>query len=214
MVDEVTAISKDFIRIRNTGGSFDAQLEEIGSDLKALQKEAEESTLDDDEREARVLFLKQANKMFKRIDDGTIFPPQALDPVETSVRLFEAEASEQQGSLRLIDALAMPAGTIAAGNTSCSEQGSGRWLPKPSDTLGTLVKISNRDIGYKGIPMLWYEQKPLAEMLGFFIPDWVADLVPGEYPRHKPDGTIEENLKTKVLNVACLLYTSPSPRDS
>ena len=202
VVDEVTTISKDFIKIRNTGGAFNAQLEDIEAELKVLESEVEAGTFDDKDREARVLFLKQANKMFKRIDDGTIFPPSALDPVETSVRLFEAEASEQQGSLRLIDALAMPSGTVAAGNTSCSEQGSGRWLPKPSDTLGTLVRISNPDIGYKGIPMLWYEQKPLAEMLGFFIPDWVADLVPGEYPRHQPDGTIEENLKTKVLNVA------------
>ena len=64
------------------------------------------------------------------------------------------------------------------------------------------VRISDPDVGYKGIPLLWYEQKPIAEMVGFFIPDWVADLVPGEYPRHQVDGRIDENLKTKVLNIA------------
>lgn len=202
VVDEVAAISKDFTRIRNTGGSFDQNVKEVGGKIKATLKALEDSEFEGAELEARNQYVKQINKMFKRIDDGTVFPPNALDNIEASVRLFEAEVSEQKGSLKLIDALAMPTGTIEAGNTSCSEQGSGRWLPKPSDTLGTLVRISDPDIGYKGIPMLWYKQKPVAEMVGFFVPDWIADLVPGEYPRHQSDGSIDENLKTKVLNVA------------
>ncbi len=210
IVDEVKEISKDFIKIRNTGGVFDQNVKEVGDKIKAALTELEGSALEKSELEARSVYVKQINKMFKRIDDGTVFPPAALDDVEASVRLFEAEASKQQGSLKIIDALAMPTGTIAAGNTSCSEQGSGRWLPKPSDTLGTLVRISDPDVGYKGIPMFWYEQKPLAEMAGFFIPDWIADLVPGEYPRHQPDGSINENLKTKVLNIATGNFSSIS----
>lgn len=202
IADEVAAISKDFIKIRNTGERFDASVDQLSSRIKKVLQDLKSSELEPADIDAREDFVKQINKMLKRVDDGTVFPPNALDQVETAVRLFEDEASKQQGSLRIIDALAMPTGTIAAGNTACSEQGSGRWLPKPSDTLGTLVRISDPDVGYKGIPMLWYQQKPLAEMAGFFIPDWIADLVPGEYPRHQADGSISENLKTKVLNVA------------
>ena len=65
-------------------------------------------------------------------------------------------------------------------------------------------------VGYKGVPLLWYKQKPLAEMVGFLIPDFVADLVPGKYPRHSDDGSININLKTRVLNIATGNFESPS----
>ncbi len=199
---EISTIAKDFSKVRNLSDDFKATVAELNAEIKTLQQEVTDSALEADEKESRVKFIRQIGKLTKRIDDGTVFPPSALDPVEGAVRRFEAEKSNQKGGLNYIDALAMPAGTIVAGNTACSEQGSGRWLPKPSDTLGTLVRISNPDVGFKGIPLLWYEQKPVAEMVGFFIPDWVADLVPGEYPRHQEDGQINENLKTRVLNVA------------
>ena len=54
---------------------------------------------------------------------------------------FDKTHIEQQGSLKAFDTWMMPGGRIMAGNSACSEQGSGRWLPKPSDTLGTLVRI-------------------------------------------------------------------------
>jgi taurine transport system permease protein len=202
MAEVIEAISSDFVKVRNLSGEFEQQIDDIEAKIKSLQAQVEGAGLTPEELLEREQMLKQFNKMLKRIDDGTVFPPGTLDPVEQSVRQFEAEVSKQKGSLRFIDAVAMPSGTIVAGSTNCSEQGSGRWLPKPSDTLGTLVDLSRPSVGYKGVPMLWYKQKPVAEMVGFFIPDWVADIVPGEYPRHKPDGSIDENLKSKVLAVA------------
>ena len=85
----------------------------------------------------------------------------------------------EQGSLRLIDIFALPGGDILAGNRACSEQGSGRWLPKPSDTLNTFVRMADPEVGYKGIPLLWYEMKPIGTVLEILIPDWIADLSPG-----------------------------------
>ena len=202
VAQEISSIAKDFGKVRNLSDNFKGTVDDLNAEIKAFQQDVEDSALEADEQDSRIRFIKQIGKLVKRIDDGTVFPPNALDPIEQSVRRFEAEKTTQKGGLKYIDALAMPAGTIVAGNTACSEQGSGRWLPKPSDTLGTLVRISDPDVGYKGIPLLWYEQKPVAEMVGFFIPDWVADLVPGEYPRHQVDGRIDENLKTKVLNIA------------
>jgi taurine transport system permease protein len=94
----------------------------------------------------------------------------------------------------------MPGGEILAGNNACSEQGSGRWLPKPSDTLATFVHMAHPDQGYKGFPLLWYKWKPFSEMVGFLTPDIIADLIPGEYARHSDDGSVDNNFKDSVYN--------------
>lgn len=195
-------ISSDFARIRNLSDDFVADVAAFDAALDAIGESAESGPVRD--------FVRTLDKLMKRLDDGTIFPPGALDPVERALARFDEAQRERQGSLALIDAIAMPGGTIVAGNTACSEQGSGRWLPKPSDTVATLVRLGDPDIGYKGVPLLWYAPKPLAEMVGFLIPDWIADLVPGEYPRHGANGFIEPNLKTRVLDIATGNFDSPS----
>ncbi len=189
---ELTEIASDYIEVRNTSPAFLDSVADLETDIGALGKS--EPAIDN--------FRKQLNKMLKRIDDGAIFPPNALDKVEQSLANLHQVQVEKKGSLKWIDALAMPGGKILSGNTACSEQGSGRWLPKPSDTVATFVRLANPSIGFKNIPLLSIKQKPLAEMVGFLTPDWIADLVPGEYPRHQADGKIGENLKSKVLNVA------------
>ena len=195
-------IAADFRRIRNLSERFERGVAELDGELEALGEGAESEAVRD--------FVRQLDKLLKRLDDGTIFPPKALDPIEDALARLEAVQRERQGVLGLIDALAMPGGSIVAGNTACTEQGSGRWLPKPSDTLATLARISDPDVGYKGVPLLWYRHKPLAEMVGFVIPDRVADLVPGVYPRHGTDGFVEPNLKTRVLDIATGNFASPS----
>ena len=68
---------------------------------------------------------------------------------------FDELQEKEQAGLRLIDIVLFPAGTIVASGPSCSEQGSGRWLPKPSDTLNKFILMSNPSVGYKNIPLLW-----------------------------------------------------------
>ncbi len=189
---ELTEIAKEYIDVRNNSPAFLDNVAALETDIAALGKSV--PAVDD--------FRKQLNKMLKRIDDGAVFPPGALDKVEQSLANLHEVQIEKKGSLNWIDAFAMPGGKILSGNTACSEQGSGRWLPKPSDTVATFARLANPSIGFKNIPLLSIKQKPLAEMAGFLIPDWIADLVPGEYPRHQADGTIGENLKSKVLNIA------------
>lgn len=198
----MAAISADFGKVRNTSPEFIDAVASLDEEVQATAGVAESLAVKD--------FARQMNKLLKRIDNGAIYPPGALEPVETALVKFHEVQKSKQGALKLIDAIAMPTGTIMAGNTACSEQGSGRWLPKPSDTLATLMKISDPEIGYKGVPLLWFKQKPLAEMVGFLIPDFIADLVPGKYPRHGDDGSISINLKTKVLNIATGNFESPS----
>mgnify|MGYP007000351990 len=70
---------------------------------------------------------------------------------------FDNVQKDQQGGLWLVDLILFPAGTIVSSGTSCSEQGSGRWLPKPSDTFNKFVLMSKPSVGYKNIPLLWIE---------------------------------------------------------
>lgn len=192
-------ISKDYVSIKNNG----AQITEI---LKALQARYKAFIIDDsgDEKTVaeRKAFLRQIDKVYKRIDDGKVFPPAMTRVIEDALVSLDEEQRNQQGGLIYIDAIAMPGGDILAGNSACSEQGSGRWLPKPSDTLATFIRMANPDIGYKGIPLLWYKMKPVSEMIGFIVPDWIADLIPGHYPRHDDSGQVLSNFKGSVYNFA------------
>ena len=202
VAEPLSDISSEFGKIRNTSQSFLDDIAELDSDVQAFAGTAGSAAVTD--------FARQMNKLLKRIDNGSIFPPGAMQPVETALARFNDVHEEKQGGLKWVDAIAMPTGTILAGNTACSEQGSGRWLPKPSDTVATFLNLADPAVGYKGVPLLWYKQKPLAEMVGFVVPDFIADLVPGAYPRHGDDGLIASNLKTKVLNFATGNFPSPS----
>lgn len=202
--EEVKGITADFLKVRNKNSHFLAQVEELKANIKSLERisKKDQAGIDESELRNRVDFVKNLKRVLQRIDDGVIFPPTAMDSVQQALVSFDREQKRQQGSLKYIDSFAMPGGKISAGSSSCSEQGSGRWLPKPSDTLRTLARISDPDIGYKGYPLLWYKHKPFGEFVDFLVPDWVAALIPGSYPIHNVNGDIESNLKSKVYDFA------------
>ena len=124
-----------------------------------------------------------------------------LDAMEQSIVEFDQVQKKEQGSLRLVDIFLFPSGTIISSGPNCSEQGSGRWLPKPSDTLKKFALILKPSVGFKNIPLIWYEMMDVSKIVGFILPDWLADIIPGKYPVHSADGTVKPNLKSKVLNV-------------
>lgn len=198
-------ISKDFSAIKNNGILIINKLKALEMRYKSFEID---ETGDPQVVEQRKEMLKQINKIYKRIDDSKIFPPATTEQVEAALIKLDGAQKQQQGSLRIINSLALPGGNILAGNNACSEQGSGRWLPKPSDTLRTFFRLADPKIGYKGIPLLWYEMKPVSEMIAFFVPDFIADLVPGEYPRHDNEGTVLSNFKSSVYNFATGNYSS------
>lgn len=199
----MTTIASEFVQIKNKSPHFDKQVTQVKQLLKAFRKYNKGvGDLEEDVITNRNRFVKQIGQVFRRVDDAAIFPPRALDPVESAIRRFDEERRRQQGSLGYVERFALPGGSIIASTHACSEQGSGRWLPKPADTVRNFVRILQPDIGYKNVPMLWYEMKPVSQLIAPLIPDWVADLVPGEYPRHTSTGSIPENFKSKVYNVA------------
>ena len=39
------------------------------------------------------------------------------------------------------------------------------------------------------------------KIVGFILPDWIADIIPGKYPIHSSDGQVKPNFKSKVLDI-------------
>ena len=192
---ELKVISDKFFKLRNHNSYFKTTIKELKNEIKAYRK-----SLDDSEEIAST-YAKNIVKIARRIEFASIYPPTALNAMKDAIIEFDNLQKSEQGGLRLIDILLFPAGTIVASGPSCSEQGSGRWLPKPSDTFNKFILMSKPSVGYKNIPLLWIEMVDVSSMVGFILPDWIADVLPGEYPVHTKDGIVKENFKSKVLKL-------------
>ena len=192
---ELKVISDKFFKLRNHNSYFKTSIKELKNEIKAYRK-----SLDDSEEIAST-YAKNIVKISRRIEFASIYPPTALNEMKDAIIEFDNLQKSEQGGLRLIDILLFPAGTIVASGPSCSEQGSGRWLPKPSDTFNKFILMSKPSVGYKNIPLLWIEMVDVSSMIGFILPDWIADVLPGEYPVHTKDGIVKENFKSKVLKL-------------
>ena len=193
---ELKIISDEFFKLRNHNPEYKTAMKEIKDEIKTYRSEL------DDSQEIASTLAKDVLKIARRIEYASIFPPKTLDGMQKALIEFDDVQKKEQGSLRLVDIFLFPAGTIVSSGPSCSEQGSGRWLPKPSDTLNKFILLLKPSVGFKNIPLIWYEMMDVSKIVGFIIPDWIADIIPGKYPVHSSDGTVKPNLKSKVLNIA------------
>ena len=192
---ELNLISDEFFKLRNHNPQFKSKIKELKDEIKSYRKD-----LNDDEEVAST-YAKNIVKIARRIEFASIYPPNTLDKMQAAIIKFENTQKDAQGGLRLIDIFLFPAGTIVASGPSCSEQGSGRWLPKPSDTFNKFILMSKPSVGYKDIPLLWIQMVDVSKMIGFILPDWIADILPGEYPVHTKDGIVKQNFKGGVLKI-------------
>ena len=193
---ELKIISDEFFKLRNHNPEYKSAMKEIKDEIKTYRSGL------DDTREIASTLAKDILKIARRIEYASIFPPKTLDGMQKSLIEFDHVQKKEQGSLRFVDIFLFPAGTIVSSGPSCSEQGSGRWLPKPSDTFNKFVLLLKPSVGFKNIPLIWYEMMDVSKMIGFILPDWIADIIPGKYPVHSSDGTVKPNFKSKVLNIA------------
>jgi len=191
---ELNIISDEFFEIRNHNPQYLSAMEDIKDEIKEYRSKL------DITQEVASTFAKDILKIARRIEYASIFPPNTLNGMQTSIENFDRVQKEEQGNLKFVDLFLFPTGTIMSSGTSCSEQGSGRWLPKPSDTLNKFSLLLQPSIGFKNIPLIWYEMMDVSKIIGFLIPDWIADLVPGDYPVHNESGEVKSNFKSKVLN--------------
>jgi taurine transport system permease protein len=192
---ELTLISDDFFKLRNHNIQYKALIKEIKDGIKKYRSELDET------HEVASILAKDVLKIARRIEYASIFPPKTLDDMQQAILEFDIIQKKEQGSLRLIDIFLFPTGTIISSGPNCSEQGSGRWLPKPSDTLKKFILLLKPSVGFKNIPLIWYEMMDVSKIVGFILPDWIADIIPGKYPVHSNDGTVKQNFKSKVFNI-------------
>jgi len=192
---ELNEISDEFFSMRNHNPEYLKLLKEIKDEIKEYKNGL------DDNQELEMDFIKEIRKLGERIQYESVFPPKALDELEKSIRDFDVVQKKEQGAIRIKDMLLFPAGTIVASGPTCAEDGPGRWLPKPSDTFRIFGDLLKPSVGFKMIPMIWYEMMGVNRIVGFILPDWIADILPGKYPVHTSDGKVEPNFKSKVLDV-------------
>ncbi len=173
----------DILKAFNKAGNFDERTADIRGD-----------------------YVKAIERIFRRLDDGVIFPASSFDGVNAAIADLDAAKSQALGNLTLIDTLFFPGQGVVKSRTQCTEQGSARWLPKPTDVVATFMRLADPDVenggGYRGTTLLWWKWLPIADVVGFFVPDWIADVWPGEYARHGADGIITPNFKDKLLSFA------------
>ena len=192
--EELNIISDEFFELRNHNPQYTYALESIKTKIKEYRSEIDPS------KEIASSFAKDILKIARRIEYASIFPPNTLVEMKDSIVEFDQIQKSEQGSLRWIDILFFPSGTIISSGPSCTEQGSGRWLPKPSDTLSKFALMLKPSVGFKQIPLIWYEMMDVSKVIGFILPDWIADVMPGDYPIHNEQGEIKPNFKSKVLS--------------
>ena len=190
---ELNSISDEFFEIRNHNPEYQRQSEVIFSEIKEYMNELDDGIELD--------YIKDIKKLVRRIEYASIFPPNTLDEFEKSIIAFDEVQKNEQGGLTIIDTFLFPAGKIVSNGSQCSEAGPGRWLPKPSDTFRIFGDLLKPSVGYKMIPMLWYEMMGVNKIVGFVLPDWIADILPGKYPIHNQDGTVDPNFKSRVLDI-------------
>ena len=192
---ELNSISDEFFELRNHNNKYTSALENLKKEIKEYRSKFDTSD------EISSSLAKDILKIARRIEYASIFPPNTLKDMEASIVSFDNIQKKEQGGLRWVDILLFPSGTIISSGPSCSEQGSGRWLPKPSDTINKFTLMLNPKVGFKQIPLIWYEMMDVSKIVGFILPDWIADALPGKYPVHNEQGEIKSNFKSKALNL-------------
>ena len=193
--EAASLLGLDCVELRNHNPQYVSALENLKNEIKEFRSKF------DDSNEITSSFAKDVLKIARRIEYASIFPPQTLIEMQASIVNFDRLQKKEQGGLKWVDFFLFPSGTILSSGPSCTEQGSGRWLPKPSDTLNKFTLMLNPNVGFKQIPLIWYEMMDVSKIVGFILPDWIADILPGKYPIHSQDGTVKANFKSKVLNI-------------
>ena len=173
--EELKIIDEKFFKLRNHNPKFKNTVKELKEEIKVYRENLS------DTEEVASNYAKNIVKIVRRIEFASIYPPNALNSMQNAIIEFDNLQKAEQGGLRLIDILLFPAGTIVSSGTSCSEQGSGRWLPKPSDTFNKFILMSKPSVGYKNIPLLWIDMMDVSKIIGFILPDWIADILPWKY---------------------------------
>lgn len=203
---DAAAVAQAFAKIRNMPASATSLIEQTKADIASLKDANKAGSFDEATAKARNDYVKAVERIFRRLDDGVIFPATSLVVINEAIENLESSISGAKGSLGVVDALFLPGQGVVKSRTICTEQGSARWLPKPTDVIATFGKLANPNIetggGYKGTTLLWWKWLALADVVDFLIPDGLVDMLPGGYGTHGIDGTFQATYKDALLSFA------------
>ncbi len=203
---DAAAITDRFQKLRNFPPQAMALIEKTTAEIDALKTNENAVGLSESDNIERTRYIKAVERIFRRLDDGIIFPADALKSVNDSMEnLFDA-VGDAKGGLNFVDAVFFPGEGVIKSRTLCIEQGSSRWLPKPTDVVAKFAQLANPDVdnggGYKGTTLLWVKWLPIANVVDFLIPDMLVDMLPGSYGSHHADGSFNPTYKDKILAFA------------
>lgn len=215
---DVENVTKEFQSIRNLNPAREERIDTLKDDIRDLK--ADFGEIDDRSSALRTRIIRKLEGRSRALARGTIFPPDALEPIRTSLGEMQSAAARAQGGLWYVDAFMLPTGTIERTSSVCTEFGSGRWLPKPLDVVARFGEMANihlnadaktlnaqtgepvRPGGVKGVRLLWVKWLPVSDVTSVLIPNGLVDALPGSYPTHQPDGTFKHNYKSRLLALA------------
>ena len=199
-------IASAFAKIRNMPDEANQIIESTKADIASLKKANDAGDFDEATLKARADYVKAVERIFRRLDDGLIFPATSLVGIGEAIERLNDAIGDAKGGLSFVDAIFMPSEGVVKSRTICTEQGSARWLPKPSDVIATFGKLANPDLssggGYKGTTLLWWKWLPIANIVDFLIPDGLIDMLPGSYASHSADGSFKPGYKDNLLAFA------------
>ena len=204
---EAEAITDRFQKLRNFPPQAQALIEKTIAEIEALKANGDDASgRSESDIAERTRYIKAVERIFRRLDDGIIFPADALKSVNDGMEnLFDA-VGDAKGGLNVVDALFFPGEGVVKSRTLCIEQGSSRWLPKPTDVVAKFAQLANPDVdnggGYKGTALLWVKWLPIATVVDFIIPDMLVDMLPGSYGSHHADGSFNPTYKDNILAFA------------
>ena len=102
---DIQAISKSFLNIRNLPPEAVKLIASTKTLIDSLKKPDGNLALNETDLSDRGAYLKAVDRIFKRIDDGTIFPAIALDGVhQASMTMFES-VENAKGGLTVVESL-------------------------------------------------------------------------------------------------------------
>ncbi|MGB2491925.1 MAG: ABC transporter permease [Candidatus Puniceispirillum sp.] len=210
MFDKISAdiipITDQFLNIRNMSPEAQKLVASIKAAIATLKTSDPSMTLDESGEKTRKAYIKAIDRIFKRLDDGVIFPSESMQGIHKAVANIYTAVDGAKGGLSIIESLFFPGQGIVKSRTLCTEQGPGRWLPKPTDVIATFGQLANPNLetggGYKGSTLLWWKWLSIADVVDFLIPDGLVDALPGSYGTHGTAGEFKPNYKDKLLAVA------------
>ncbi len=206
VAEQSKEIAKDFVKVRNLPEAAKIIISGVKSDITSLKEADKNYSGSEADLASRKAYLKAVERIFKRLDDGAIFPAAAMMQINLDILQIQDSVKSQTKGLRLVDALFLPGEGVVKSRTLCVEQGSSRWLPKPTDVVAKFARLANPNLedggGYKGTVLFWWKWLEIADVIAFLIPDGVVDMLPGDYGIHNDNGKFVKTYKDHLLAVA------------